>query len=83
MNSFSDRSLNRREFLARNAMGVGGLALAWMLRHEQLHASPAKVIGNREKFDLKPRSPDFPPQAKAMISLFMHGGPSHVDLFDP
>ncbi len=75
--------LNRREFLARNAMGVGSVALAWLLRNESLQATPAKVIGNREKFDLKPRPPDFQPQAKAMISLFMHGGPSHVDLFDP
>ena len=83
MNTFANAALNRREFLARNAMGVGGVALAWMLRNEQLQASPAKVIGNREKFDLKPRQPDFQPRAKAMISLFMHGGPSHVDLFDP
>src|SRR5438874_13755376 len=36
-----------------------------------------------QTFDLKPKVPLLRPQAKAMISLFMHGGPSHVDLLDP
>ncbi|HVR74385.1 MAG TPA: DUF1501 domain-containing protein, partial [Planctomycetota bacterium] len=30
-----------------------------------------------------PRAPNFEPQARALIYLFQHGGPSHVDLFDP
>lgn len=81
MNPFEHYS--RRRFLARNAMGIGGVALAWMLQQERLLGAPEKVIGNRTSFDLKPRQPDFPPQAKAMISLFMHGGPSHMDLLDP
>jgi uncharacterized protein (DUF1501 family) len=83
MNPFVSSPHSRRQFLARNAMGIGGVALAWMLQQERLLGTPAKVIGNRESFDLKPRQPDFQPQAKAMISLFMHGGPSHVDLLDP
>ncbi len=83
MNPFVSSLHSRRQFLARNAMGIGGVALAWMLQQERLLGTPAKVIGNRESFDLKPRQPDFQPQAKAMISLFMHGGPSHVDLLDP
>jgi len=33
--------------------------------------------------DLTPKSPHFPPRARAVIQLFMHGGPSHVDLLDP
>jgi len=75
--------LSRRRFLARNAMGVGSVALAWLLREEHLLATPPSVPRGRQSFDLKPKAPHFAPRARAMISLFMHGGPSHVDLFDP
>jgi hypothetical protein len=34
-------------------------------------------------YDLLPKAPSAPPRAKAMISMFMQGGPSHIDLFDP
>ena len=34
-------------------------------------------------YDLQPRQPHFEPQAKAVIHLFMNGGPSQMDLFDP
>lgn len=64
-------------------MGIGTLALAWMLREEHLLATPPSVPRKPQSFDLKPKATHFPPQAKAMISLFMHGGPSHIDLFDP
>ena len=36
-----------------------------------------------KRFDLRPRSPHFAPRAKAVIHLFMNGGPSQMDLFDP
>ncbi len=75
--------LTRRRFLARNAMGVGSVALAWMLREERLLATPANVPRNPQSFDLKQKQPSRAPRARAMISLFMHGGPSHLDLFDP
>jgi hypothetical protein len=75
--------LSRRQFLARNAMGVGSVALAWLLREEHLLATPPSVPPGRQSFDLKPKAPHFAPRARAMISLFMHGGPSHIDLFDP
>jgi hypothetical protein len=74
---------SRREFLAQNAMGVGGAALAWLLQQEQLRAKPASVVGASTVPDMSPRRPQFAAQANAMISLFMHGGPSHVDLMDP
>ena len=64
-------------------MGVGGVALAWMLDRERLLATPASVPRGPRISDLKPRQPHFAPRARAMISLFMHGGPSHVDLLDP
>lgn len=73
---------SRRNFLAHNAMGFGGIALAWMMQQEQLRANPAQTKA-AVPVDLKPRPPHFPPKATAMISLFQHGGPSHMDLMDP
>lgn len=73
----------RRQFLSQNAMGVGGMALAWLLQQEQLLATPANIPQAQETFDMLPKSPPLVPQAKAMISLFMHGGPAHMDLLDP
>ena len=39
--------------------------------------------GRRVAHDLQPRSTDFEPRAKSVIHLFMNGGPSQMDLFDP
>lgn len=75
--------LTRRRFLQRNALGIGSVALAWLLRQDRLLATPANVPRNPLSFDLKPRNPGQPGTARAMISLFMHGGPSHLDLLDP
>jgi hypothetical protein len=75
--------LTRRQFLERNAMGIGSVALAWLLRQENVLATPANVPKAAHGFDMKPKTTHFPPRARAMISLFMHGGPSHIDLFDP
>ena len=74
---------NRRQFLAENAMGIGSIALAWLLRQEQAHAKPASVAERHVAHDLTPKKPHFESTAQAMISLFMHGGPSHMDLTDP
>ena len=73
----------RRDFLTENAMGVGMIALATLLRDEQAHAIPPTVKVAPERFDLSPKQPGGTPSAKAMISLFQHGGPSHMDLMDP
>src|SRR5436189_744426 len=77
------RRWSRRRFLARNAMGVGSVALAWLLREEHLLATPPNMPRQPQSFDMKPKAALRQPPARAMISLFMHGGPSHVDLFDP
>lgn len=74
---------SRRRFLQRNAMGIGSVALAWLLGRERLLATPSDVPRNPVSFDLKPRTGPRPGTARAMISLFMHGGPSHIDLLDP
>ncbi|MBP89917.1 MAG: hypothetical protein CMJ64_24955 [Planctomycetaceae bacterium] len=73
----------RRHFLASNAMGLGGVALAWLLNQEKLQAKPANPELSRHKFTLDAKPPQSPPRANAMISLWMQGGPSHLDLFDP
>ena len=74
---------SRREFLTKNAMGVGGMALACLLQQEKLLATPANIPRGPVSFDTKPKTPPLAPRATAMISLFMHGGPSHMDLTDP
>ncbi|HET6883642.1 MAG TPA: DUF1501 domain-containing protein [Pirellulales bacterium] len=67
-------SNSRREFLRQAGCGFGSLALSAMLC-DQLRADAGT----------KPPAPQphFVPRAKRVIFLFMHGGPSHVDLFDP
>jgi hypothetical protein len=74
---------SRRHFLANNAMGIGSVALAWLLKEENLLAEPSKPELERKTYDLTRKQSHAPAKAKAMISLFMQGGPSHLDLFDP
>jgi len=75
---------SRRHFLQANGFGLGSLALAWLLKQENLLAGPVKPhVDGPPRFDLLPKQPHFPGKAKAMISLFMMGGPSQMDLFDP
>ncbi len=78
------QSGTRRDFLCRAGGGIGAIALAALLRGEGLlgkaDAAEQKPDG---KNPLAPRPTHFEPRAKRVIWLFMHGGPSHVDLFDP
>ena len=74
---------SRRQFLTQSAFGIGSFALAHLLRQDRLLADIPSKPGENLPLDLKPKPPHFAPRATAMISLFMHGGPSHVDLFDP
>lgn len=69
---------NRREFLTRAGGGFGLLALAHMLRQQNLLAAPAESVAN----PLAPKPGHFAPKAKSIIWLFMYGGPSAIDLFD-
>ncbi|MBD3675889.1 MAG: DUF1501 domain-containing protein [Planctomycetaceae bacterium] len=73
----------RRHFLASSAIGLQSLALAWLLKQEARAEAPFKPELKPKSYDLTPKQPPKPPQATAMISLFMQGGPSHIDLFDP
>ena len=67
---------SRREFLRDTFCGFGSLALAAMLRQEQLRAAQVNPLA--------PRPPHLPdPRARSVIFLFMAGGPSHLETFDP
>jgi hypothetical protein len=68
----------RRRFLRQSACGLGTIALADLLAHEGRTADTSEVIN-----PLRSRPPHFTPKAKSVIFLFMAGGPSHLDLFDP
>ena len=74
---------SRRRFLSSSAFGIGSFALASLLRDEGLLAAPPIKPKDDQPRDMKPRAAHFAPQATAMISMFMHGGPAHMDLLDP
>ncbi|MEZ6064076.1 MAG: DUF1501 domain-containing protein, partial [Planctomycetaceae bacterium] len=78
----TSESFSRRAFLQNHAMGFGSVALAWMLQQESASAVPP-VVKQKPVTDLKLRTPRVESQARAMISLFQHGGPAHMDLTDP
>jgi hypothetical protein len=82
--AIADRHVpGRRAFLANTSFGLGAVALAHLLRQDGLLAETAGKPLENLPLDLAPRPPHFAPKAHAVISLFMHGGPSHVDLLDP
>ena len=70
MNQFE--MLSRRDVLNQFGSGFGGLALSSLLTDSSAAASLSSQA-----------EPDFQPKAKAVIQLYMHGGPSHMDLLDP
>jgi hypothetical protein len=72
--------LPRRDALVRLGGGFGGLALAALLGNADRAATAAAPA---DGFNLLSKSPHHAPKARAVIQLFMHGGPSHVDLLDP
>jgi hypothetical protein len=64
---------SRREFLRQAGGGLGALAATWLLAREEARAASP----------LAPRPPHFQAKAQRVIYLFMHGGPSHLETFDP
>ena len=73
----------RRHFLTSGAFNLSAVGLAWLLKQDRAFAEPLKPELEQRHFDLLPKAPPSPPRATAMISMFMQGGPSHLDLFDP
>ena len=84
MNSKEFTELTRRDFLATSASGLGTLALASLLGQEGLLANPSGAPA--QKSPTSPHAPHpshFAPRARACIFIYMEGGPSQMDLFDP
>lgn len=73
MTPHSNKFLSRRAMLRHTACGFGFLGLSDMLGFAA--AKPTNPFA--------PKQPHFPPKAKRVIFLFMHGGPSSIDTFDP
>jgi len=79
--------LTRRNLLRRTGMGLGSLGLAGLVADSGLLpratsvASAAPTGGYRNP--MAPKKPHFPGRAKHVIHIFLNGGPSHVDTFDP
>jgi len=70
------RIQTRRSFFQECAGGIGIIALAELMAREGRAAAP-------EMNPLAPKKPNFAPKAKNVIFMFMEGGPSQLDLFDP
>lgn len=70
----------RREFLLRAGAGFGALPLAYLLNQSATVASPERA---KVALPLAAKAGHFAPRAKSVIFLFMEGGPSHIDMFDP
>ncbi|MEM8668204.1 MAG: DUF1501 domain-containing protein [Planctomycetota bacterium] len=71
------RDLSRRQMLVDAGAGFGAVALAGMLGSESVSASPPDAS------PLTAKPVHVPARAKSVIFLFMEGGPSHMDTFDP
>ncbi len=76
----SFRPISRRDMLHRAGGGFGAWALLDLLRRDGLMA---KESAREADNPLAPKPPHFPATAKRVISLFMQGGPSQIDTFDP
>ena len=76
--SGSPPPVSRRSLLRRAAIGFGALGLEALLAEQD-------GLGGASRLDnpIAPKQPHFAPKAKNVIFLFMHGGPSHIDTFDP
>src|SRR5215468_5800874 len=76
---------SRRDFLFQSGGGIGGLSLAYLLSQDGLlGASTGACDAKASGFNpYAPKPPHFAPRARNVISLFMSGGVSHIDTFDP
>src|SRR5215467_2693821 len=69
---------SRRDFLFQAGCGFGGLALNYLLQQDR-----RDLLAATAQNPLSPKAPHHRAKAKSIIWLFMEGGPSHLDLFDP
>src|SRR5262245_23849460 len=77
-------TFSRRQFLERSGLGLGSLALAYLLEADAVRNRCGAAQTEEAVFnDLRPRHGHFPGKARAVIQLYQEGGPSQMDLFDP
>src|SRR5215813_14509833 len=74
--------LTRRQALQEAAIGFGAMAVNSMLQQQRLFAAESALAKERT-YDLKPKPPNFPAKAKWVIFIYIGGGPSTIDMFDP
>src|SRR5688500_12841730 len=85
------KAINRRSFFETTGRGLYGAALAYLFNRDLFGGSglfaneavSSGVPASPSIYDLRPKAPHFEPKAKSVIHLFMNGGPSQMDLFDP
>ena len=82
MNSDEAIQRTRRDFLLGGARGCGALALATLLGQNGLLAAGVEAV-HSQALTPTPRLPHFAPKAKRCIFIYMEGGVSQIDLFDP
>lgn len=85
MRSDSGSSVSRRSFFDHVGGGIYGAALGSLLSQDACgdSANTEEHSRSRRVYDLTPRAPHVQPRATSVIHLFMNGGPSQMDLFDP
>lgn len=87
MNPKSNKAQSRRDFFARTSDGLLGAAFVHLLSHDFFGGTSAFADsghpGPVTAHNLQPKRPHHEPKAKSVIHLFMNGGPSQMDLFDP
>jgi hypothetical protein len=77
------KPVTRREMLSRCGMGFGALALADLMKQAGLIEPTAAHAATNYVSPLSPKQPHFPAKARHVIHIFLNGGCSHVDTFDP
>lgn len=76
------RLLSRRNFLHQASAGLGAIAFTSLLAEDGVFAQTSAT--KQKSLDLlAPKKPHIEPRARSVIWLFMEGGPSHLDTFDP
>jgi hypothetical protein len=74
--------ISRRRALQEAAGGLGAVALSWLLDQQNVFGAPT-VAAPGPLYNLKPKQPHFAPKAKNVIFIYISGGPSTIDMFDP
>ncbi|HTS30168.1 MAG TPA: DUF1501 domain-containing protein [Bryobacteraceae bacterium] len=76
------RFLTRREALQDAAIGFGAMVVNSMFQQDRLFAADSALAKERI-YDLRPKPPHFAAKAKRVIFIYIGGGPSTIDMFDP